>query len=163
MTITSNKVVNIDYTLTDDEKNVIDSSKGRDPLAYLHGKGQIIKGLEKALEGKKEGDAFQVSISPEDGYGTSNPDNLFQVDRANLKDVPNLEVGMQLQASGDPGGHAPQVVRVAKIEEDKVTLDANHPLAGKNLHFDITVKEIREATPEEISHGHVHGPGGHHH
>ncbi|MFV0336801.1 MAG: peptidylprolyl isomerase [Chthoniobacterales bacterium] len=165
MKITSGKVVSIDYTLTDDEKNTIDSSKGGEALAYLHGSGQIIKGLEKALEGRSEGDTFKVRIAPEDGYGMHDPGKTAQVPREQLKDIPNLEVGMQLQASGDPSGHGHgvQILQVTKIEDDKVTLDANHPLAGKNLNFDIEIKTIREASEEEIALGHVHGPGGHHH
>ena len=160
MQITSGKVVSIDYTLTDDEKQTIDSSVGGEPLAFIYGSGQIIPGLEKALAGKIAGDSLQVKVSPEEGYGIHDAEKIMTVPRSKIDGVPNLKEGMQLQASG---GHGAQVVTVTKITTDEVTLDANHPLAGANLNFDVTVREVRDATPEEVSHGHVHGPGGHHH
>ena len=160
MQISPGKVVLFDYILTDDDKVTIDSSEGREPLGYIHGSGQIIPGLEKALAGKVVGDALTVDVTPEEGYGLQDPNKILVVPRARIDGVPNLQEGMQLQASG---GDGPQVVTVRKIEGDTVTLDANHPLAGENLHFDVTIREVRNATPEELSHGHVHGPGGHHH
>jgi FKBP-type peptidyl-prolyl cis-trans isomerase SlyD len=160
MTITKNSVVLFDYTLTDDEKEVIDSSKDGGPLAYLHGEGQIVKGLEKVMEGKKAGDTFSVTVSPEEAYGLPDPEKIAVVTADQIEGGEDLEEGMQLEASNDEGE---QIVVVSKIEGDKVTLDGNHPLAGMTLHFDITVREVREATAEEIAHGHVHGPGGHHH
>jgi len=159
MTITKNSVVLFDYTLTDDEKEVIDSSKDGGPLAYLHGEGQIVKGLEKAMEGKKEGDSFTVTVPPEEAYGMPDPEKIAVVSADQIERGEDLEEGMQLEASNDEGE---QIVVVSKIEGDKVTLDGNHPLAGMTLHFDITVREVRAATAEEIAHGHVHGPGGHH-
>jgi FKBP-type peptidyl-prolyl cis-trans isomerase SlyD len=160
MTITKGSVVLFDYTLTDDEKDIIDSSKEGGPLAYLHGEGQIVKGLEKVMEGKKAGDTFSVTVSPEEGYGLPDPSKIATVTADQIEGGDELEEGMQLEASNEDGE---QIVVVSKIEGNKVTLDGNHPLAGMTLHFDITVREVRAATPEEIAHGHVHGPGGHHH
>lgn len=160
MTITKGSVVLFDYTLTDDDKEVIDSSKDGGPLAYLHGEGQIVKGLEKVMEGKKAGDRFSVTVSPEEAYGLPDPAKIATVTADQIEGGEELEEGMQLEASSDEGE---QIVVVSKIEGNKVTLDGNHPLAGMTLHFDITVREVRAATPEEIAHGHVHGPGGHHH
>jgi len=160
MQITSGKVVLIDYTLTDDKKQTIDSSEGHEPLAYIHGNGQIIPGLEKALDGKVAGDALQVDISPEEGYGEHDSEKIIIIPRSQVEGVPDLKVGSQLQAGG---GQGPQVVTVKKVTDDEVTLDGNHPLAGTHLHFDVTIREVRDATEEELSHGHVHGPGGHHH
>lgn len=160
MTITPGSVVLFDYTLTDDDKDVIDSSKDGGPLAYLHGEGQIVKGLEKVMEGKKAGDSFSVTVSPEEGYGLPDPAKVATVTTDQIEGGEELEEGMQLEASNEAGE---QIVVVTKIEGNKVTLDGNHPLAGMTLHFDITIREVRAATPEEIAHGHVHGPGGHHH
>lgn len=160
MIITKGSVVLFDYTLTDDEKDIIDSSKEGGPLAYLHGEGQIVKGLEKAMEGRKAGDAFSVTVDPEEAYGIHDPSKIATVTADQIEGGDELEEGMQLEASN---GEDEQIVVVSKIEGDKVTLDGNHPLAGMTLHFDITIREVREATEEEIEHGHVHGPGGHHH
>jgi len=160
MQITSGKVVSIDYTLTNDKKQTIDSSADGEPLAYIHGSGQVIPGLEKALEGKVAGDSLQVKVAPEDGYGSLDKEKIMTIPRSRVEGVPNLKEGMQLQASG---GHGAQVVTVTRVTEDEVTLDANHPLAGEHLNFDVTIREVRNATAEELSHGHVHGPGGHHH
>jgi FKBP-type peptidyl-prolyl cis-trans isomerase SlyD len=159
MNITKGSVVLFDYTLNDDDKEIIDSSKDGGPLAYLHGEGQIVKGLEKVMEGKKAGDSFSVTVSPEEAYGMPDPAKIAVVSADQIEGGEDLEEGMQLEASNDEGE---QIVVVSKIEGDKVTLDGNHPLAGMTLHFDITVREVRAATAEEIAHGHVHGPGGHH-
>jgi FKBP-type peptidyl-prolyl cis-trans isomerase SlyD len=160
MQISPGKVVLFDYTLTDDDKVTIDTSEGREPLGYIHGAGQIVEGLEKALTGKSAGDRLQVDVPPEEGYGLQDPGKVIVINRAQIDGIPNLQVGMRLQGNGPNG---PQIVTVTKIEGDEVTLDGNHPLAGENLHFDITIREVRAATPEELAHGHVHGPGGHHH
>lgn len=160
MQIAPGKVVLFDYTLTGDDKQTIDTSEGGEPLGYIHGGGNIIGGLEKALEGKSAGDSLKVSIPPAEGYGEHDPEKVQVVPRSRIGGVPNLEEGMQLQATS--GGHS-HVVTIAKISGDEITLDSNHPLAGKTLHFDVTVRDVRNATPEELSHGHVHGPGGHHH
>lgn len=160
MQITSGKVVAIDYTLTDDNGQVLDSSEGKQPLVYLHGEGQIIFGLEKALNGKSVGDSLNVKVSPEEGYGERDETKIVTVSRDKLKGLSNIKEGMQLSSRTEQG----QInFVVAKIEGDSVTLDGNHGLAGQNLNFDVTVRDIRPATAEEISHGHVHGPGGHHH
>ncbi len=160
MQITSGKVVSIDYTLTSDSGEVIDSSEGGQPLVYLHGNGQIISGLEKALEGKAAGAELKVKVEPAEGYGLRDDKKLIVVPRDRIDGTGELKEGMQLQASS---GGGMQVVTITKIAGDEVTIDANHPLAGANLNFDVNVREVREATPEEIDHGHVHGPGGHHH
>lgn len=160
MQISTGKVVSIDYTLTNDNKEVIDTSEGGEPLVYLQGVGQIIPGLEKELEGKKTGDALKVKIAPENGYGVRDDAKIVQVSRKQIQGEEELKEGMQLQASG-PQGH--QVVTITKIAGDEVTIDGNHPLAGQTLHFDVTVRDVRDATKEEMDHGHVHGPGGHHH
>ncbi|MCX8492790.1 MAG: peptidylprolyl isomerase [Chthoniobacterales bacterium] len=162
MTITKGSVVLFDYTLTDDDKELIDSSKDAGPLAYLQGESQIVKGLEKAMEGKSAGDSFKISIAPEEGYGLIDPEKIAVVDADQIEGGDELEEGMQLEASHD-SEEDEQVVVVSKIEGKKVTLDGNHPLAGMNLHFDIKIREVRAATAEEIEHGHVHGDGGHHH
>ncbi len=160
MQIKSGSVVSIDYTLTDANKQVLDSSEGGQPLVYLHGVGQLIRGLEATLEGKEKGAKLNVTIPAADAYGEHDDQKIQTVSRAQLKSIHDLEEGMQLQASGPQGN---MIVTVAKIEGDKVTLDGNHPLAGKDLTFDVTVQDVRDATAEEKSHGHVHGPGGHHH
>jgi len=162
MTITKGSVVLFDYTLTDDDKELIDSSKDGGLLVYLHGEQQIVKGLEKAMEGKKAGDSFKISIAPEEGYGPIDQAKIAVVEADQIEGGDELEEGMQLEASHD-SEEGEQIVVVSKIEGNKVTLDGNHPLAGMNLHFDITIREVRAATAEEIEHGHVHGPGDHHH
>lgn len=160
MTIQDNCVVAIDYTLKDKNGNVLDSSSGKDPLYYLHGKRNIIPGLEKELTGKKQDDELTVVVSPDEGYGHRQDALMTEVSKQELAGVPNLEVGIQLQAQTAQGV---QIFTVAAIDGDTVTLDGNHPLAGEELHFSVTVKSVREATQEELDHGHVHGPGGHHH
>lgn len=160
MQVGKDKVVSIDYTLTNNNGQVLDSSQGRQPLAYLHGNQNIIPGLESALEGKQTGDSLKVSIPPEQAYGNHDPQMVQAVPRGAFKGVDNIQPGMQFQAQSPQG---PRVVTVTKIEGDNVTVDANHPLAGQTLNFDVTVREVRDATDEEKSHGHVHGPGGHHH
>lgn len=160
MQISQNAVVSIHYTLTDDDGKTIDSSDGGEPLAYLHGNGQLIPGLERELEGKSAGDKLSVKIAPADGYGEYEKDMVQQVPRRALKGVGDLRVGLQLQAQSE---HGTTVVRVTNIVGDMVTLDGNHPLAGQNLNFEVEIAEVREATEEELDHGHVHGPDGHHH
>jgi FKBP-type peptidyl-prolyl cis-trans isomerase SlyD len=149
-----NLVVSIHYQLTDDEGNVLDSSKDRDPLNYLHGAGNILPGLESALVGKVEGDSEQVRLEPEDGYGTVRDELIQKIDRSAFQGVEKVEVGMTFQAQGPNG--AVQHIVVKDVEGDEVTIDANHPLAGVALNFDVEVVGVREATAEEIEHGHVH-------
>lgn len=158
MTITKDRVASIDYTLTGDDGQVIDSSNGRGPLEYIHGQGNIIPGLESALDGKKVGDSLKVSIKPADAYGEHNPKLIQPVPRTNFGNIQKIEVGMQFQARTPDGVHT---VRVVKVDDDHVTIDANHPLAGQTLHFDVKVMEVRDARPEELEHQHVcHGECG---
>lgn len=160
MQIAKHAVVSIDYTLTDPQGKVLDSSSGREPLTYLHGVGGLIPGLEKELEGKQSGDAMTVTIAPENAYGHRDAGMIQAVPRQAFKGVEDIKVGMQFQAQSPQGM---RVVTVTKVEPTEITVDANHPLAGVTLKFDVTIKDVRAATPEEISHGHVHGAGGHHH
>lgn len=159
MAITQDSVVTIHYTLRDDEGTVIDSSSSGDPLAYLHGHGNLVPGLERELTGKNTGDKLSVKVSPADGYGEFDKALVQRVPRRALKGIKNINVGMRLHAQTAEGA---QAVTVTQIVGDMVTLDGNHPLAGKNLNFDIEITAVREATQEELEHGHVHGPGGHH-
>ena len=161
MQIAANKAVSIDYTLTNDEGEVLDSSVGGAPLVYLHGAGNIIPGLEKALEGKQGGDHIQVAIEPQDAYGEYSAELVAVLNRSMFEGVEELEVGMQFHASGPDGGM--QIVTIRDLEGDDVTVDGNHPLAGQRLNFDVKVVSVRDASEEEVAHGHVHGEGGHHH
>jgi FKBP-type peptidyl-prolyl cis-trans isomerase SlyD len=160
MIVEKDKVVSFDYTLKDPDGNQIDSSEGSAPLTYLHGAGNIIPGLEAALGEKSAGDKVSVVVPPEDGYGHRNDEQVAKVARENLGGIEDIAVGMQLQAQTPEG---PRIVRVADMDAETVTIDANHPLAGVTLHFDVTVTEVRDATQEEIDHGHAHGAGGHQH
>jgi len=160
MQISANMVVSIDYTLTNNRGQVIDSSSGREPLAYLQGHQNIISGLESALEGKSAGDRVQVTIAPAQGYGERDEALCHSVPRKMFEDADQVQVGMQFHTMTE---HGPQVVTVTAVDAEQITVDANHPLAGETLNFDVTVVEVREASPEEREHGHVHGPGGHHH
>lgn len=152
--IGNNSVVSIHYELTDDEGTVLDSSKGHEPLAYLHGAGNIIPGLEQALAGKVEKDSLKVRVEPADGYGDIIPDLIQVVPRAAFQGVETVEVGMSFEAEA-PNGQVQRVV-VKDVEGEEVTIDANHPLAGMTLNFDVDVVSVRDATEEEIAHGHVH-------
>ncbi|HED64295.1 MAG TPA: peptidylprolyl isomerase [Planctomycetes bacterium] len=160
MQITKNAVASIEYELTDDEGNVIDSSKGREPLTFLFGVGGLIPGLEAELEGKAAGDAFKVRIAPEDAYGERHEEMMADVPRSQFPADADIQPGMQFQASGPQGS---QVITVVGVEADTVRVDGNHPLAGVHLNFDVKVVDVREANAEELEHGHVHGPGGHGH
>jgi FKBP-type peptidyl-prolyl cis-trans isomerase SlyD len=160
MIIQKNKVVGIDYKLTDGAGKLIDSSKDHGPLYYIQGTGSLIPGLEAELEGKKAGVHLEVKIAAKDGYGEVNASLCQSVPRSQFESTEGLEIGMQFEVETEQGE---LVVTVTKIEGETVTVDGNHPLAGMDLHFDVTVKEVREATAEELSHGHVHGEHGHHH
>lgn len=160
MHIEKNRVVSLHYTLRDEQGAVLDASSRRGPLNYLHGKGNIIPGLEEALAGKSAGDKLDVTVPPEKGYGQRD-DRLVQiVPRNKINEVSELTPGMQVRTSGPQGA---RLVTVVRVERDFVTLDGNHPLAGRTLHFSVEVAEVRKATHEEVSHGHAHGPGGHAH
>ena len=160
MVVAADKVVLIHYTLTNDEGNVIDSSSGGDPLAYIHGHGNLIPGLERELEGKAAGARLSVKIAPADGYGEHDAELVQRVPKRPFGGVSNLQPGMQFQAQTSEVNAR---VTVIGVQGDMVTIDGNHPLAGENLNFDVEITEVREATQEELKHGHVHGPGGHHH
>lgn len=160
MHIEKNRVVTLHYTLRDDQGSVIDSSSGRGPLSYLHGKGNIIPGLEQALAGKAAGDKLDVTVAPAQGYGLRDERLVQIVPRHKFGEVTDLAPGMQVRATGTQG---PRLVTVVRVDRDFVTVDGNHPLAGRTLHFSVEVAEVRKATHEEVSHGHVHGPGGHRH
>jgi FKBP-type peptidyl-prolyl cis-trans isomerase SlyD len=161
MQIAHHTVVRIDYTLTDDQQQVIDRSEAGEPLAYLHGTRNIIPGLENALAGKKAGDSLTVRIPAAEAYGERDDRLIQMVPREMFEDSQEIQVGMQFH-SADPEGHV-TVVTVTHATDDTITVDANHPLAGIPLTFAVTVVDVRAATPEELSHGHVHGEGGHHH
>jgi len=161
MLVAPDKVVLIHYTLTNDAGAVIDSSSGGDPLAYIHGQGNIIPGLEKALEGKRKGDRMNVRVEPSEGYGVRDDALVQKVPRRAFGSVENVQPGMQFHAQSSQG-HT-RVVTVTHVQGDMVTVDGNHPLAGERLTFDVEIAEVREATAEELEHGHVHGAGGHHH
>lgn len=160
MSISKNSVVSIHYTLTDDHQKVLDSSSGKEPLVYLHGSGNIIPGLEFALEGRKAGDKFKVTVPPEDGYGIRHEKMVHSIAKSDFKEDTKVEVGMQFQVNAPDG---PIILTVAEVKDNEVVVDGNHPLAGMTLHFDVEVSEVRQATHEELSHGHVHGHGGHVH
>lgn len=161
MQISSNKAVTIDYMLDRIQDRVLDSTEQYQSVSYIHGIGAFLPGLEKALEGKAVGDKLEVTVPPEEGYGERNPQLLQRIPKIQFAKIDRLELGMVLHMH-DPQGHARQVTVLA-IEPKSVVVDANHPLAGATLHFKLTVREIRDATAEELEHRHVHGPGGHHH
>lgn len=157
MKIEKNQVVAINYTLKNDAGEVLDSSEGQDPLYYIQGIGNIIPGLENALEGKVKGDKLNVVIEAKDAYGEINEDLVQAVPREQFGDSNDIEVGMQFEVQTQMG---PLVVTVEAVEADEIVVNGNHPLAGVRLHFDVEVHAIRAATSEELDHGHVHGHGG---
>ena len=155
MSIKENSVVTIHYELKDSEGNQLDSSNGKEPLVYLHGANNIIVGLEKELEGKKVGDELSVVIPPELAYGMPVEALVQQVPVSAFGSIENIEVGMRFQAETEQG---PVPVVVTKVDGETVTVDGNHPLAGMELHFQVKVEDVREASEEELKQGHVHGP-----
>jgi len=152
--IAENTVVSVHYKLTDDEGTVLDSSEGSEPLTYLHGAGNIISGLETALAGKSEGDSLQTRVEPNEAYGEVVPELIQTVDKSIFQGVESIEPGMAFRAQTS-GGNEQRIV-VKKVDGEEVTIDANHPLAGVPLNFDVEVVEVREATDEEVEHGHAH-------
>ncbi len=160
MEITADRVVTIHYTLKDDTGTVLDSSAGGEPLAYIQGHGNLVPGLEKALEGKQGGETLAVSLAPADGYGVRDAALVQRVPKRTLQGSGEIKKGMQFQARTDDGM---RLFTVTAVVGDMVTLDGNHPLADQTLHFNVQVVSVREATSEELEHGHVHGAGGHHH
>jgi FKBP-type peptidyl-prolyl cis-trans isomerase SlyD len=159
MQVADNMAVSIHYTLTNDDGEVLDSSVGDDALVYLHGRENIISGLEKALQGKVVGDKFNVRIPPEEAYGELMEEMIQVISRDMFEGIDNIEVGMQFHADVSSGSG---VVTVVHIEDDDITIDGNHPLAGLALTFDVEVIGIRAATEEEAAHGHIHGAGCNH-
>jgi FKBP-type peptidyl-prolyl cis-trans isomerase SlyD len=149
MQIAQNSVAAFHYTLTDDEGQVVDSSEGRDPLTYIHGTGQIVPGLEKQMEGRAVGDNFTADVTPEEGYGVHRAELMQEVPREAFQGVDDIQPGMQFQGRGAQGEIN---VTVTKVEDGKVFIDGNHPLAGKALHFAVEVSDVREATAEELEH-----------
>ncbi|MFA7555638.1 MAG: peptidylprolyl isomerase [Spongiibacteraceae bacterium] len=160
MLIGQNSVVSIHYTLTNDSGDVLDQSQPGEPLVYLHGNQNIIPGLENELTGKVAGADFKVSIQPTDGYGERSEEMIQQVPRDAFPADIEIETGMQFNAESPNG---PVSVTVIEVGEANVTIDGNHPLAGLTLHFEGKIEGVRDATQEELDHGHAHAPGGHHH
>jgi len=158
--IAADTVVVIHYTLKDDAGKVLDSSAGGEPLAYLQGHGNLVPGLEKALEGREGGTKLAVTLPPEEGYGKRDEALIQRVPKRSLQGSGEIRKGMQFRAQT---GEGLRVFTVSAVVGDMVTLDGNHPLADQTLHFDIEVVSVRSATAEELEHGHVHGAGGHHH
>jgi FKBP-type peptidyl-prolyl cis-trans isomerase SlyD len=160
MQVARDAVVVIHYTLTNDAGEVLDSSDGGEPLAYIQGGGNIISGLEEALEGKRAGEKLSVAVPPEKGYGAHDAALIQQVPKRAFQGVGEIKAGMRFTAQTE---HGPRQVVVTRVAGDMVTVDGNHPLAGQALNFAVEITEVRAATEEELAHGHVHGPGGHHH
>lgn len=159
--IDQDQVVSLQYTLRGEDGEVLDASEKDDPLLYLHGHGNIIPGLERALTGKTVGYKGKVDIEPEDAYGLYDEDAIFEVARSAFPDASKVRAGNSFQMSNDKG--EVRIVRIVKVGKDSVTVDGNHPLAGMKLFFEVEVVDTRPATKEELEHGHAHGPGGHHH
>ena len=153
MVIADQKVVSIHYKLTNEDGELLQESAAGEPLSYLHGSGNIIPGLESALSGKATGDKLNVSVEPEQAYGARNDALVQELPRNVFQGIEDIQEGMQFQARSEQGT---QVITVTKVEGDRITVDGNHPLAGQKLNFEVEVDEIRDATTEEIEHGHVH-------
>ena len=160
MKVMQDKVVSLHYTLRGDDGNTIDSSVGSEPLAYVHGNGSLLPALEKELEGRGAGDKLEVRLAAKEGYGERDETLVQVLPRKTLATIGKLKVGTQFHAQV-PGGA--RVMTITAVEKDSVTVDGNHPLAGLNLNFEVEVVDVRDATAEELAHGHVHGAGGHHH
>jgi FKBP-type peptidyl-prolyl cis-trans isomerase SlyD len=159
MKVEKDKVVSIHYKLTINDGEVVDSSEGKEPLAYIHGNGHLIPGLEEDLDGKEAGYKNNVKVTPEKGYGERHEEMIQTLDKSQFGEN-EVEVGMKFNAQGAQG---PQVVTITKVEGSEVTIDGNHELAGVTLNFDVEIVEVRDSNPDELEHGHVHGPGGHEH
>ena len=153
MEIAKDRIVTMHYELTDPEGTVIDSSRGREPFAYLHGCGNLIPGLETRIEGWVEGRKEDVQVPASEGYGEKDPSKILPAKRNQFPAEADIVVGMQFQAEGPQG---PVFVQVTKVEGEDITLDANHPLAGVDLKFAVEIVSVREATASEIDHGHPH-------
>jgi FKBP-type peptidyl-prolyl cis-trans isomerase SlyD len=160
MTISKDNAVLINFSLKNDKGEMIDTSEGREPLAYLHGHGNLLPGLEDKLEGEKEGGKVNATFGPSDAYGEFDPKFIQQVPISNFNEKEMVQVGAQFQVQMEEGVG---VATITALDGEEVTVDMNHPLAGQTLTFDVEIVEVREATSEELEHGHVHGPGGHEH
>ena len=160
MKVENKKIVAIEYTLKNDSGEVLDSNKGEDLLYFIQGEGNIVPGLEKQMAGKTTGDKFDALVKAADGYGEYDDEKIRRIPRSQMKNLRNLKEGMSIQMRGPEGV---EMLTVTKVSEEEVVADGNHPLAGQNLHFQIRIGEIRDATKDELAHGHAHGPGGHHH
>ena len=152
MTVEKDTVVTMDYSLTDDEGTLLDTSEGRGPLSYIHGKGNIIPGLENALEGKEAGEHVEAVVPPAEAYGERDEERIVSIPRDRFSGVDTIEPGMQFQAQVD--GQT-QILTVQEAGEENVTVDANHPLAGKTLKFEVEIREVREANDQEKVEGRV--------
>jgi FKBP-type peptidyl-prolyl cis-trans isomerase SlyD len=159
--IAKGKVVSLKYLLKNSEGVELDRAEADEPFEYLHGADQILRSLEASLEKLKVGDKKTVRLTPADGYGEVNPHLRLTLERSALPADMPLEPGLQFEASIGDGQDA--VFTIQKVEKEKILVDGNHPLAGQTLCFDLEVVAVRDATPEELSHGHAHGPGGHEH
>jgi FKBP-type peptidyl-prolyl cis-trans isomerase SlyD len=153
LTVANDVAVTIEYTLRDDDGNVLDTSRGRAPMVYLHGHGNLIPGLERELAGQAVGAELNVSVAPAEAYGEHDPEKIQVVPRSAFAGIDQIEAGMQFQAEG-PAGRT--VVTIAEVDGDSITVDGNHPLAGKTLHFEVAIEDLREGTADEIAHGHIH-------
>ncbi len=159
MKVAKNTVVSITYTLKDSDGNLLDSTDASDPLAYLHGVGNLIPGMEKALNDRDSGETFQCVIPPEEGYGSFDEELVWELEKAQFAELGDVEEGTQFVLETDDDQ---VLVTVVDIKDDVVIVDGNHELADETLYFDITVVDVRDATPEEVEHGHAHGPGSAH-
>jgi FKBP-type peptidyl-prolyl cis-trans isomerase SlyD len=160
MKIAQHKVVSLHYTLRNDGGDTIDSSAVGEPLAYVHGTGSLLPGLETALEGRAAGDKLSVRLAANEAYGERDAGLVQSVPRKALATIGKIKVGTRFHANV---GGGTRVMTITAVAKDNVTIDGNHPLAGQNLNFDVEVLSVRDATAEELAHGHVHGPGGHGH
>jgi FKBP-type peptidyl-prolyl cis-trans isomerase SlyD len=154
MQVEKNKVVAIDYTLKDDDGAVLDTSEGREPLSYIQGTGNLIPGVENALEGKSSGERVEITVPPETGYGVRDDSLMLKIERDKFGEIEDLKEGLRFRMETPDG---PMIFTVLEVEDAEVLVDGNHPLAGMTLNFDITIQSIRDATEEELEHGHVHG------
>jgi len=154
MKITDNCIVFMNYTLTDDDGTTIDTNVGGDPMPYLHGGNNIVPGLEKELVGLETGSKVQVAVQPEEGYGPVIPEAIATIDKDAFGDIEDIQPGMQFQAQG-PEGQI-QIITIKEVTDEGILVDGNHPLAGKVLNFEVEITEVREATAEELEHGHPH-------
>ncbi|WXU00867.1 MAG: FKBP-type peptidyl-prolyl cis-trans isomerase SlyD [Catillopecten margaritatus gill symbiont] len=157
MVVKQDMVVEMHYTIKNDAGDVLDTSKDQEPMPFLQGHGNIVPGLEKAIEGLKVGESCNVSVEAKDAYGEYHDEGVQEIPMEALQGVPDLKVGMELQSQDENGN--PFIVVVKEIGSDVVTVDANHPLAGQTLHFDVSIENVREATKEELDHGHIHAHG----